>query len=147
MLRIDRRLLAHIEWPLLLLAVAVSGVGLITILSATHHSERLLSPYVVRQAAFGLHVHVGVSSAEKAIACADGLRRFIPELLALSANSPVAAAGAPKREIRNNQYGFSLGGPIVHNKTFFFSTLEVQKLTAGNTKNNLVSRRGYQARR
>src|SRR5262249_44885611 len=51
----------------------------------------------------------------------------------LSANSPVALPGAAKREIRNNQYGFSLGGPIVHNKTFFFSTLEVQKLTAGNT--------------
>ena len=52
---------------------------------------------------------------------------------ALSATSPVAAPGTPKRPIRNNQYGFSLGGPIVHNKTFFFSTLEVQKLTAGNT--------------
>jgi carboxypeptidase family protein len=52
---------------------------------------------------------------------------------ALSANSPVAAPGTSKREIRNNQYGFSLGGPIVHNKTFFFSTLEVQKLTAGNS--------------
>ena len=51
----------------------------------------------------------------------------------LSANSPVAAPGSAKREIRNNQYGFSLGGPIVHNKTFFFSTLEVQKLTAGNS--------------
>ena len=51
----------------------------------------------------------------------------------LSANSPVALPGAAKREIRNNQYGFSLGGPVVHNKTFFFSTLEVQKLTAGNT--------------
>jgi len=52
---------------------------------------------------------------------------------ALSANSPVAVPDSPKREIRNNQYGFSLGGPIVHSKTFFFSTLEVQKLTAGNT--------------
>jgi outer membrane receptor protein involved in Fe transport len=52
---------------------------------------------------------------------------------ALSANSPVAIPDTPKREIRNNQYGFSLGGPIVHSKTFFFSTLEVQKLTAGNT--------------
>jgi outer membrane receptor protein involved in Fe transport len=52
---------------------------------------------------------------------------------ALSANSPVAAPDAPKREIRNNQYGFSLGGPIARNKTFFFSTLEIQKLTAGNT--------------
>ena len=52
---------------------------------------------------------------------------------ALSANSPVALPGSAKRAIRNNQYGFSLGGPIVHNKTFFFSTLEIQKLTAGNT--------------
>jgi rod shape determining protein RodA len=52
MLRIDRRLLAHIEWPMLLCALAVSTVGLTTILSATHHSERLLSPYVIRQAAF-----------------------------------------------------------------------------------------------
>src|SRR3954465_5750051 len=50
----------------------------------------------------------------------------------LSENSPVALPDAPKRPIRNNQYGFSLGGPIVHSKTFFFSTLEVQKLTAGN---------------
>ena len=51
----------------------------------------------------------------------------------LSATSPVAAPNTPKRPIRNNQYGFSLGGPIVHNRTFFFSTLEVQRLTAGNT--------------
>ncbi len=51
----------------------------------------------------------------------------------LSANSPVATPGSPKREIRDNQYGFSLGGPIVHNKTFYFGTLEVQKLTAGNS--------------
>ena len=52
MLRIDRRLLAHIEWPLFVVAMLVIGVGLMTILSATHHSERLLSPYVVRQATF-----------------------------------------------------------------------------------------------
>jgi carboxylate-amine ligase len=41
-----------------------------------------------RQIVFGLHVHVGVSSAAKAIACANGLRNELPELLALSANSP-----------------------------------------------------------
>lgn len=52
MLKIDRRLLAHIEWPMLLLALAISAVGLTTILSATHHAGRLLSPYVVRQATF-----------------------------------------------------------------------------------------------
>ncbi|MCC6221954.1 MAG: glutamate--cysteine ligase [Thermoleophilia bacterium] len=37
---------------------------------------------------FGLHVHVGLDSAERAIACANGLRAALPELLALSANSP-----------------------------------------------------------
>jgi glutamate---cysteine ligase / carboxylate-amine ligase len=41
-----------------------------------------------RQPVFGLHVHVGAGSAAKAIACADGLRDHVPELLALSANSP-----------------------------------------------------------
>ena len=41
-----------------------------------------------RQLIFGLHVHVGVGSADKAIACADGLRSFLPELVALAANSP-----------------------------------------------------------
>ncbi len=44
---------------------------------------------VSRQPVFGLHVHVGAGSAAKAIACADGLRNHVPELLALSANSPL----------------------------------------------------------
>ena len=44
---------------------------------------------VARQLVFGLHVHVGVSSAAKAIACTNGLRNHLPELLALSANSPL----------------------------------------------------------
>src|SRR5258708_24419817 len=43
---------------------------------------------MARQLVFGLHIHVGVSSAEKAVACANGLRDHLPELLALSANSP-----------------------------------------------------------
>jgi carboxylate-amine ligase len=41
-----------------------------------------------RQLVFGLHIHVGVSSPEKAIACVNGVRSCLPELLALSANSP-----------------------------------------------------------
>ena len=41
-----------------------------------------------RQPVFGLHVHVGVGSAAKAAACADGVRNHLPELLALSASSP-----------------------------------------------------------
>jgi carboxylate-amine ligase len=41
-----------------------------------------------RELIFGLHVHVGLQSPEEAIAVANGLRTWLPELLALSANSP-----------------------------------------------------------
>ena len=41
-----------------------------------------------RELIFGLHVHVGIDTPHKAIACANALRTFLPELLALSANSP-----------------------------------------------------------
>ena len=45
--------------------------------------------FVARQEIiFGLHVHVGVDSAEKAIHVANGMRVHVPVLLALSANSP-----------------------------------------------------------
>jgi carboxylate-amine ligase len=41
-----------------------------------------------RVAIFGLHVHVGIDSADTAAQVATGLRMWLPELLALSANSP-----------------------------------------------------------
>jgi carboxylate-amine ligase len=41
-----------------------------------------------REVIFGLHVHVGIPGADEAIAVANGLRTWLPELLALSANSP-----------------------------------------------------------
>ncbi|HET6695671.1 MAG TPA: glutamate--cysteine ligase [Gaiellaceae bacterium] len=41
-----------------------------------------------RELIFGLHVHVGLDSPETAIACTNGVRTFLPEFLALSANSP-----------------------------------------------------------
>jgi carboxylate-amine ligase len=41
-----------------------------------------------RVAIFGLHVHVGIESPDTAVAVATGLRNWVPELLALSANSP-----------------------------------------------------------
>lgn len=44
---------------------------------------------VVRQImTFGLHVHIGVESGDKAAMICDRLRRYLPLLLALSANSP-----------------------------------------------------------
>ena len=41
-----------------------------------------------RMAIFGIHTHVGVRSAEKAIAIANALTTYIPHFLALSASSP-----------------------------------------------------------
>jgi carboxylate-amine ligase len=37
---------------------------------------------------FGTHVHVAIKGADKAIYVADGIRRYLPLFLALSANSP-----------------------------------------------------------
>jgi carboxylate-amine ligase len=41
-----------------------------------------------RMAIFGIHTHVGIRSAEKAIAIANALTAYIPHFLALSASSP-----------------------------------------------------------
>jgi glutamate---cysteine ligase / carboxylate-amine ligase len=41
-----------------------------------------------RVAIFGLHVHVGIDDADTAVRVATQLRNWLPELLALSANSP-----------------------------------------------------------
>ena len=41
-----------------------------------------------RELIFGLHIHVGLADAQTAIAVCNGLRSWLPELLALSANSP-----------------------------------------------------------
>jgi carboxylate-amine ligase len=41
-----------------------------------------------RMAIFGIHTHVGIRSAEKAIAIANALCSYIPHFLALSASSP-----------------------------------------------------------
>src|ERR671934_609114 len=45
--------------------------------------------WVAEQVAiFGLHVHIGMPDAETAVAVTNALRTYVPELLALSANSP-----------------------------------------------------------
>lgn len=41
-----------------------------------------------RELIFGLHVHVGVDDKEKVIAIVNAFRKYLPYLLALSANSP-----------------------------------------------------------
>jgi hypothetical protein len=52
---------------------------------------------------------------------------------ALASRSPLLAATSPKQVIRNNQFGFSGGGPIIRNKTFFFLAGEGQVALADNS--------------
>ena len=51
-------------------------------------NDELLRYVVWRNNTFGLHVHIGIRGADRAIAVHNGLRAFLPELLALSASSP-----------------------------------------------------------
>ena len=51
-------------------------------------NDELLRYVVWRNNTFGLHVHVGIAGADRAIAVHDALRSFLPEVLALSASSP-----------------------------------------------------------
>jgi rod shape determining protein RodA len=52
-MRFDRRLLTHFEWPLPLLALAVTGMGIATVYSATHGpGSEGLPPQALRQMAW-----------------------------------------------------------------------------------------------
>ena len=51
----------------------------------------------------------------------------------LASPSPILPPGSRPAEIRNNQPGFSLGGPIIKNKTFFFMSGEIQEAIAGES--------------
>jgi carboxylate-amine ligase len=55
-------------------------------------NDELLRYVVWRNNTFGLHVHIGIAGADRAIAVHDALRCFLPELLALSASSPFVEA-------------------------------------------------------
>lgn len=48
-----------------------------------------------------------------------------------AAKTPFQRDLTKSRPIRNNQGGFSLGGPIIQNKLFYFLTGEIQKANAG----------------
>ena len=73
----------------------------------------------------------------------SGTNNFHGSLYYFNRNEDLASAdwftppGSPNTELRNNQFGGSLGGPIVKNHTFFFLNYEEQKykeaLTAPGT--------------
>ncbi len=51
-------------------------------------NDELLRYVVWRNNTFGLHVHVAIRGADRAIAVMNGMRNFLPEVLALSCSSP-----------------------------------------------------------
>src|SRR5262245_41038524 len=51
-------------------------------------NDEILRYVVWRNNTFGLHVHVGIRGADRAVAVCNALRNLLPELLALSASSP-----------------------------------------------------------
>jgi len=52
-------------------------------------NDELLRYVVWRNNTFGLHVHIGIRGADRAVAVANALRNYLPELLAVSASSPI----------------------------------------------------------
>jgi carboxylate-amine ligase len=55
-------------------------------------NDEILRYVVWRNNSFGLHVHVAIAGPDRAIAVCNGLRNFLPELLAVSASSPFVEA-------------------------------------------------------
>jgi carboxylate-amine ligase len=55
-------------------------------------NDEVLRYVVWRNNSFGLHVHVGIRGADRAIAVTNGLRAYLPHLLALSGSSPFVEA-------------------------------------------------------
>jgi outer membrane receptor protein involved in Fe transport len=51
---------------------------------------------------------------------------------ALAAKTPFAPPGSATPKLKNNQFGGSVGGPIVSNRLFYFLTYERQKFIIGN---------------
>jgi carboxylate-amine ligase len=80
------------------LGIALAGVGTHPwspwqeqrIIDTPHYrrNDELLRYVVWRNNTFGLHVHVGIKGADRAVAVCNALRNYLPELLAVSASSP-----------------------------------------------------------
>jgi len=78
----------------------------------------------------GSSINVVIKSGTNAL---HGSAYYFNRNEALAARSPFQTAASPKQVIRNNQFGFSVGGPVEKNKTFYFLNGEAQLSIANNS--------------
>ena len=91
-----RRTLARTAGGELLLAGAgahpcAAEAGVLNTAERYRHTREEYAWVAPRQLVFGLHVHVRVRGAERAVAVYNSLRSYLPELAALAANAPFHA--------------------------------------------------------
>lgn len=75
----------------------------------------------------GSNVNLVIKSGSNAV---HGSAYYFNRREALASLTPFQAPGSKKRVVRNDQYGFSLGGPAIKNKLFYFVTGEAQQAIA-----------------
>jgi rod shape determining protein RodA len=100
MLRIDRRVVAHFDWALLVSTLLVIACGLLTVLSATHTHDRLLSGLVMRQmvwAGLGLIGLLAALSFDYHLLERYGYFIYAGAVLLLVATAVVGSAGGGAR--------------------------------------------------
>jgi rod shape determining protein RodA len=62
-MRFDRRLISHFDWTLLLLTLALLGVGVMAVYSATYEAGQRFSPWAIRQLSWAVLGLIGMCVA------------------------------------------------------------------------------------
>lgn len=85
------------------------------------------------------------SGAQVKVFIKSGTNQFRGSAFAFNRNTAYNAnnffankSGQERPVLRRNQFGFSLGGPIIRNRTFFFTTAEWQRQNAESIENRFV---------
>lgn len=85
------------------------------------------------------------SGAKVSVFLKSGTNQFHGSVFEFNRNTVFSAnnffnnrAGQPRPDVKRNQFGFSLGGPIVKNRTFFFGTVEWSRQNVAVIQNRLV---------
>lgn len=120
-------------------------------------NERLLAPLPSLDAvaefkliANGASAEYGRGGAQVIVATKSGTNEFHGSLFAFNRNRATAAknffaTGLPKPAFNRNEFGGSLGGPIVRNKLFFFGSFEGLRLRQSSTTVSAMPTRALKA--